>query len=73
MSGGRRTTSQSAIDEIALRMMMNTPSSCKQQQASDKKGSRLAVQTQDVCFKYKKSSQSLILNHVSIQIPEGTM
>lgn len=72
MSGGR--TSQASIDEIALRMMMNTPSSFKNMhQNQQQKGSRLAVQTQDVCFKYKKSTQSLILNHVSIQIPEGTM
>ena len=54
------------MDEIALRMM-STPSSLKQRQA------RLAVQTEDVCFKYKKSSHSLILNRVSILIPEGTM
>lgn len=69
LSEGR--TSQASIDEIALRMMMNTPSSFKNMQ--QQKGSRLAVQTEDVCFKYKKSTQSLILNHVSLQIPEGTM
>jgi ABC-type multidrug transport system fused ATPase/permease subunit len=70
ISDGR--TSQASIDEIALRMMMNTPSSFKNMHHQSAKG-RLAVQTEDVCFKYKKSTQSLILNHVSLQIPEGTM
>lgn len=32
----------------------------------------LAVETRNVCFKYR-SSPNLILNNVSIKIPEGTM
>ena len=33
---------------------------------------RLAVETKDVCFKYR-SSPNLILSDVSMRIPEGTM
>ena len=63
----------SSADEIAHRMIMNrTPVSSLKRSTGGKSG-RLAVQTEDVCFKYKKSAHSLILNNVSIQIPEGTM
>jgi len=43
----------------------NTSGKCRRKK-------RLAVETKDVCFKYR-SSPNLILSDVSIQIPEGTM